>query len=415
MAQVELPRGTVTLLFTDIEGSTRLLKQLGDRYGDVLADHRRLLRAAFDAHGGREIDTQGDAFFVAFPRAKDAVAAAVQGQRALAEHSWPDGAAVRVRMGIHTGEPVLGDEGYHGLGLHRGARICSAGHGGQILLSNVTTELLADEPLERARAPGPRREAAQGHRPPGAPVAGRLSRDAGVVPALEDRGLARRSRGARRSWPRRSRCGSAGFAAGGGGWPWWSRRWQSPWSSARRCCSPRGDGDEVFEVEANSLAVLSPDGRTLTKSVPTGTSPGGVAIGEGAIWVTNTGEGTVSRIDPESNEVVQTIRVGTAPVGVAVAGGFVWVVNSRDGTVSQIDPRTAGGSEIAAHRRRQPAELDRGTTVTSCGSRTRRTGRCRASTPRPASPASRSASEPAPTRSPPARIACGSRASPPRR
>src|SRR5512147_1336736 len=99
-----LPSGTVTLLFTDIEGSTRLLKQLRDGYGAVLADHRRLLRAAFDAHGGREIDTQGDAFFVAFARAKDAVAAAVDAQTALAAHTWPDGAQVRVRMGIHTGE-----------------------------------------------------------------------------------------------------------------------------------------------------------------------------------------------------------------------------------------------------------------------------------------------------------------------
>src|SRR4051794_9534017 len=93
-----LPSGTVTLLFTDIEGSTRLLKQLRDSYGIVLDEHRRLLRTAFEAHGGREIDTQGDAFFVAFPRAQEAVAAAVEAQTALAAHEWPDGASVRVRM-----------------------------------------------------------------------------------------------------------------------------------------------------------------------------------------------------------------------------------------------------------------------------------------------------------------------------
>src|SRR5215831_3780575 len=105
----ELPRGTVTFLFTDIEGSTRLLKELGPLYGDALAEHQRILRAAFAAHGGREVDTQGDSFFVAFGRAKDAVAAAVDAQRDLAAHDWPAGGAVRVRMGLHTGEPRAGD------------------------------------------------------------------------------------------------------------------------------------------------------------------------------------------------------------------------------------------------------------------------------------------------------------------
>src|ERR687884_876864 len=97
-----LPTGTVTLLFTDIEGSTQLLRRLGHAYADVLAEHQRLLREAFAAHGGREVDTQGDAFFVAFPRAVDAVQADVAAQRALADHPWPDGAAVRVRVGGPT-------------------------------------------------------------------------------------------------------------------------------------------------------------------------------------------------------------------------------------------------------------------------------------------------------------------------
>jgi class 3 adenylate cyclase len=103
----ELPSGTVTFLFTDIEGSTRLLESLGDRYAETLADHRRLLRAAFEQAGGREVDTEGDAFFVAFARAKDAVAAAVAAQRALASYPWSDAQEVRVRMGIHTGEPTV--------------------------------------------------------------------------------------------------------------------------------------------------------------------------------------------------------------------------------------------------------------------------------------------------------------------
>jgi class 3 adenylate cyclase len=142
---VALPGGTVTFLFTDIEGSTRLLQELGDGYGRVVADHRRILREIFQANSGSEVDTQGDAFFYSFPRARDAVRAAVDGQRALADHSWPGGAAVRVRMGLHTGEPTVGDEGYVGLDVVRAARLCSAGHGGQILLSETTRALLGND------------------------------------------------------------------------------------------------------------------------------------------------------------------------------------------------------------------------------------------------------------------------------
>src|SRR5215472_15918334 len=131
----ELPRGTVTLLFTDIEGSTRLLHELGDAYGGALAEHRRVLREAFRRHGGVEVDTQGDAFFVAFARASDAVAAAEDGQRALAN------GPVKVRIGIHTGEPTVTADGYAGLDVHRAARIAASGHGGQVLLSQSTRDL----------------------------------------------------------------------------------------------------------------------------------------------------------------------------------------------------------------------------------------------------------------------------------
>ena len=139
-----LPGGTVTFLFTDIEGSTRLLQELGDRYGEVVGDHRRLMRESMTAHGGSEIDTQGDAFFFSFPRAKDAAEAAVAAQRALAKHEWPEGEDVRVRMGLHTGEPQVGEHGYLGIDVVRAARICSAGHGGQILLSETTRALLGN-------------------------------------------------------------------------------------------------------------------------------------------------------------------------------------------------------------------------------------------------------------------------------
>ena len=141
----ELPTGTVTLLFTDIEGSTRLLQQIGHRYDDILTECRQLLRAAFHQWNGYEVDTQGDAFFVAFARATDAVSAAVEMQRALAAHLWPDNVTVQVRIGLHTGEPQRSAEGYVGLDVHRAARIMSTAHGGQVLLSQTTSDLVEHE------------------------------------------------------------------------------------------------------------------------------------------------------------------------------------------------------------------------------------------------------------------------------
>ncbi|TML17526.1 MAG: adenylate/guanylate cyclase domain-containing protein [Actinobacteria bacterium] len=137
----ELPAGTVTFLFTDIEGSTRLLQELGEDYAGVLAEHRNTLRDAFARHGGVEVDTQGDAFFVAFGRARDAFAAAVEARDAL------DRGPVRVRMGLHTGEPLLTEQGYVGIDVHRAARIAAAGHGGQILVSQSTRDLVGPDGL----------------------------------------------------------------------------------------------------------------------------------------------------------------------------------------------------------------------------------------------------------------------------
>jgi class 3 adenylate cyclase/DNA-binding NarL/FixJ family response regulator len=147
----ELPGGTITFLFTDVEGSTRLLKRLGEDYAVLLVEYHSLFRRLFEQHGGREVDTQGDAFFVAFQRAKEAVAAALAGQRAVAAHSWPRQAVVRVRMGMHTGEPAVAAERYIGLGVHRAARICAAAHGGQILLSQSTYAVLFDDVLPDLR------------------------------------------------------------------------------------------------------------------------------------------------------------------------------------------------------------------------------------------------------------------------
>jgi predicted ATPase/class 3 adenylate cyclase/DNA-binding XRE family transcriptional regulator len=141
----ELPTGTVTFLFTDIEGSTHLLQALGsDRYAVLTKEHHRLLRAVCAAHQGRVVDSQGDSCFMAFPTAQEALAAAAETQRALAAYAWPAGAAVRVRMGLHTGTAQVVGERYIGLDVHRAARIAAAGHGGQVLLSRSTRELVED-------------------------------------------------------------------------------------------------------------------------------------------------------------------------------------------------------------------------------------------------------------------------------
>ena len=137
------------MVFTDIQGSTRLLDELGERYADVLAEHRRVLRDAFSRHGGVEVDTQGDAFFAVFARAGDAIAAAADAQAGL------DGGPVSVRIGVHTGEPVVTDEGYVGIDVHRGARIMAAAHGGQVLVSEATARLL--EPGAKLRDLGEHR------------------------------------------------------------------------------------------------------------------------------------------------------------------------------------------------------------------------------------------------------------------
>ena len=137
----DLPSGTVTMLFTDIVGSTRLLQRLGDAYRPVIADHHRLLRATIQAYG-HEVEDRGDGLFAVFTRAVDALTAAVAAQRALAAHPWPEGAAVQVRVGLHTGDPALVGNNYVGLDVHRAARLCDAAHGGQVLLSAATRELV---------------------------------------------------------------------------------------------------------------------------------------------------------------------------------------------------------------------------------------------------------------------------------
>ena len=151
-----LPAGTVTFFFTDIEASTRLLQHVGDVTGaQIFADHRRLLRDAFQAGGGYEYQDQSESFLIVFQSAKDAVRSAAAAQRAIATHPWPEGAMLRVRMGLHSGEPVVAADGYVGLDVHRAARICAAGYGGQVLISERTCALIPLHKRREAHAAAP--------------------------------------------------------------------------------------------------------------------------------------------------------------------------------------------------------------------------------------------------------------------
>jgi YVTN family beta-propeller protein len=345
----DLPRGTVTFLFTDIEGSTRLLKELGrDRYGEFLAEHQRLLRAAFAEAGGEEIDTQGDAFFVAFRSAADAVSAAVAAQRALATHDWPDGIAVRVRMGIHTGEAAVATERYLGLAVHRAARICAAGHGGQVLLSNTTRELVEDElPADVGlRDLGEQRLkdldrperlshlVIQGLPDDFAPLKTLETQPAEATPFAGREGelaeAARAAVTARRSLLRRELLvpALAGVLAAAVAIPVFALG--------------RGDdapGQAPVRVATDSVAVIDPKTNEIVANVRVGNQPSSIAAGEGAVWVVNAEDLTISRIDPETR-AVRTIRTHATPSDVAVGEGAVWVANGAENTVSRIDPRS---------------------------------------------------------------------------
>lgn len=328
-----LPSGTVTFLFTDIEGSTRLERELRERYSGILAEHQRMLREAFERYGGREIDTQGDSFFFVFPRARDAVAAAVDAQRVLATHAWPEGGQVRVRIGMHTGEASLSDGRYVGLAVHRAARISAAGHGGQILLSASTRDVVEDDlPADqRLRDLGeqrlkdlPRPErvfqlAADG-----------LADDFPPLKTLDEQELAQAAQAvlAPPLW-RRSRLVlplAAAVAA----------------AATLTAVALVGGGGEAGAtgVPANALGLIDPKSGDVEGGIAVDAAPTGVARSDDAVWVTNANDGTVSRIDPLTRSTRQTIEVGNSPSGIAVGAGAVWVANHADSTVSRINPES---------------------------------------------------------------------------
>jgi YVTN family beta-propeller protein len=330
----DLPTGTVTFLFTDIEGSTRLLKSLGARYAEVLEEHQRVLRAAFEEAGGREIDTQGDAFFVAFSRAKDAAAAALAAQSGLLAHEWPEGARVRVRMGLHTAEPLVGEERYVGLGVHRAARICAAGHGGQVLLSGATQALVEDDLPAGARlldlghhrlkdfdrtehifqlvgdglpTDFPALKTLAGQPDEATPFSGREDTLAAAAQAAVEPGR----------WSRRRILAVllvllviagaivAAIALLGGG------------------------ATSEVTVVPNSLAVVDPVANRIVDDIkPLGEGPGPIGVGEDGLWILSLNSKTLASVDPRTRELRGTQGIGGTPTNMAVAGREVWISDS---------------------------------------------------------------------------------------
>jgi len=322
----QLPTGTVTFVFTDVEGSTRLLKQLRERYGEGLDAHQRLLREAFSRHGGLELDTQGDSFFYAFPRARNAVLAALDGQRVLHGHAdWPGGAAFKVRMGVHTGQAEISNGRYTGLAVHRAARICAAAHGGQVLVSQATETLLADEEedLEINFRPLGSHRLKDLDRPVSLYQAGASDLPSKFPPPREQQALA---------LP-------------------WLRRPITLISSAIAVAAIAvitialligGGGGGLSGVDANNVGVIDPKTNKIVAQVPTGIRPGPIAAGAGSVWVGNRDEagGTLTRIDAVTRKPVAFVTLeNRTPTGVAVSSDAVWVAHGLLGSVTQVDPR----------------------------------------------------------------------------
>jgi YVTN family beta-propeller protein len=332
--------GAVTFLFTDIEGSTRLVKQLRELWAPAVADHQRILRDAFAAHRGQEIDTHGDAFFVAFGTARDAVLAAAEAQRTLAEHIWPESTELRVRMGIHSGHAAVSEDRYLGLSVHRAARICDVAHGGQVLLSQTTVNLLEDEEEElpgiELRDLGEQRlkdldrpvrlsqlvvEGLPSEFPPlergtdGGPYTGREEELAEAAEAVLS-GASRRRR--------RLSFGLAAIAAAG---------------IAALVALLAFRSSEAITVLPNSVAVIDPKTNKVIADVPVGRAPGAVTYGEGAVWVANLNDKTLYRINPRTRQVERPIPMqDVVPSDIAAGEGGVWIANGPYNQVVRVSP-----------------------------------------------------------------------------
>lgn len=317
----DAPSATATFLFTDIEGSTQLLSSHRREYANILADHHRLLRETFGVYGGREIDNQGDSFFIAFERAKDAVLAAAVCQRALAAHSWPGGASVKVRMGIHTGEAELTSDRYVGLSVHRAARISAVGHGGQVLVSHTTAGLLEDDEED---LPGIafRDLGEQRLKDISRPVRLYQLDIDGLPTSFPPLAVLPPAKGKRGRW---IAIVGALFLVGAG-----------------TLLIAVTNHEEALPpvVVPNSLVRIDPTSLEPTDVVPIGAGADRVVTAGGFVWVTHyvlrdvdsgalrdAGDRTLTRIDPSTDEAV-VVGGGLAPCGLtADPSGDVWVAN----------------------------------------------------------------------------------------
>ncbi len=328
----ELPSGTVTFLFTDIEGSTELLKRLGrDRFERVLAEHDGVLRAAVAASGGWVVDTQGDSLFAAFRSASEGVSAAIAAQRDLAAHEWPEQERVRVRMGLHSGEPKAGDERYVGIGVHRAARIGAAAHGGQVLVSETTRALLSDDlPADVSLRDLGRYRLKDIDEPV------RLYQV--VAAGLDDRFPSPRTLPRRRNGRVRLALMLAGGLAVAGV------------AVAAVLLSTGSASTKPVRLVANSIAVFDPKTAKAVGDVPLGFSPTDVDAGGDDIWVLNGLARTATAIDPSTLKVDETVGLDGDPDSQYAAGSTEWV--GFRGAVDEVTsgPDGSGATKIPLWR-----------------------------------------------------------------
>ena len=373
----ELPSGTVSLLFTDIEGSTQLQHRLGEHYHEVVAEHRRLLEEAFAAHRGTVVDRQTESFFVAFARARHAVQAAAAAQRALADHAWPDGVQVKVRMGIHAGDPEVADDRYVGLAVSRAARICASAHGGQVLLSSSARALLSDDQRAALRTLGVYRLKDFAAPEPISQL---------VIDGLPSQFPRLRTEAKPDTWKRLLLAAGTLVAAGaiagvvvaltGGGSSGLSKIGPTsvgvidPKTNTLVDEIPLGFKSNLIAAGEGFVWVVDPQGSTLWKinprtraastigiAVGAGAVPFGIAVGEGAVWLA-VRRGTrqvVLELGPDVGELQRTIHYGGEAAAtvlfrlhpLAIGGGAVWAIDPAVGAVWRIDPRTGRARELA--------------------------------------------------------------------
>src|SRR5215210_2803029 len=304
-----LPGGTVTFLFSDVEGSTRLLRALGqERYGLALADYQLLIRESCKSLGGHEVDTQGDSFFFAFATARDAACAAAEAQGSLARHAWPDGTRLRARIGLHTGEASVSEGRYVGLSVHRAARVCSAGHGGQVLLSQATAAVLEDEELGELGL----RELGR-HRLKDFEQPVRLHQL--DLPGLPNRFPPPKTEPTR-ALRRRHALLAAGIAA-----------LLAAAAAAAIALIGGGGRAAITGLGPTSVGVIDPKTNRLVAEIDLGFTSPLIAAGGGHVWIADPHGSGLTKISPKTRKIVKrfSLEPGAIPTGLAVGRGSVWV------------------------------------------------------------------------------------------